>query len=167
MEDDKTVRQARVTFETMCRALDQRSIRYQKDEEKLWVRFGVRSDGLPVDILLRMDVQRQLVILLSQLPFRMSREHLTDGALAVTAANFILADGSFDYNLNDGGMMFRLTASFRDSMLGEGLFEYMMVTAVRTVDRFSDRLLMLSKGRMTLDEFIEEDRNAGSQQNKG
>ena len=69
--------------------------------------------------------------------------------------------------LKDGGIMFRLTESFQDSMLGEALFEYMIVTAVRTVNQFSDRFLMLSKGRMTLQEFIEEDHRTKNQQDKG
>lgn len=167
MEEDKKIKQAQQTFVTLCEALDHRSIRYHKEEEKMWVRFGVRSDGLPVDILLRIDRQRQLVVLLSQLPFRMNRDHLTDGALAVASVNFLLADGSFDYSLKDGGIMFRLTESFQDSMLGEALFEYMIVTAVRTVNQFSDRFLMLSKGRMTLQEFIEEDHRTKNQQDKG
>ena len=156
METEKIRERAQGCFDTLCKMLDERSFRYERDDENLCVRMGVRTDGLPLDIRFRVDTKRQLIVLLSPLPFHMNAERLADGAMAVAAINFQLADGSFDYHIKDGAVVFRVTSSFRDSVLGEKLFEYLLITAAQTVGRYSDQLLMLSKGRITLDEFMKD-----------
>ena len=47
---------------------------------------------------------------------------------------------SFDYNIRDGSITFRMTASYRESVIGEGLFNYMIDCAAATVDEFNDKL---------------------------
>jgi hypothetical protein len=66
-------------------------------------------------------------------------------------------DGCFDYDLSDGQILFRLTSSYRDSLLSEALFEYMVMVSASTIDKYNDRFFMLAKGMISLEQFIEMD----------
>ena len=77
-----------------------------------------------------------------------------EGAIATCAASFGMADGSFDYDLSDGTIVFRMTASFRESLIGEGLFQYMISCSCAMVDKYNDQFLALDKGIMSITDFI-------------
>ncbi len=75
-------------------------------------------------------------------------------AVAVCDANNGMIDGRFDYNINDGRLFFRMTSSFRESLIGEVLFQYMIICACRTIDAYNDKFFELAKGLISLDQFI-------------
>jgi hypothetical protein len=93
------------------------------------------------------------------MPFNMPEDKRIDGALAICAANFGLIDGSFDYDLSDGQIVFRLTSSYRESLLSEELFKYMVMVSAGTIDKYNDRLFMLAKDMITLEKFLELENN--------
>ena len=145
---------AQQVYETLCKALDRRGWKYGKDEEKLLVHFGVRGDDIPMNFIIYVDAERQLVRLMSPLPFKMSEEKRMEGAIATCAATYGMADGSFDYDLSNGEIVFRMTASIRESQLGEGLFQYMMSCACAMADKYNDQFLALDKGIMSIADFL-------------
>ena len=145
---------AQQVYETLCKALDRRGWKYGKDEEKLLVHFGVRGDDIPMNFIIVVDAARQLVRLMSPLPFKMSEEKRMEGAIATCAATYGMADGSFDYDLSNGEIVFRMTASIRESQLGEGLFQYMMSCACAMADKYNDQFLALDKGIMSIADFL-------------
>ena len=145
---------AQQVYETLCKALDRRGWKYGKDEEKLLVHFGVRGDDIPMNFIIVVDAERQLVRLMSPLPFKMSEEKRMEGAIATCAATYGMADGSFDYDLSNGEIVFRMTASIRESQLGEGLFQYMMSCACAMADKYNDQFLALDKGIMSIADFL-------------
>ena len=65
-----------------------------------------------------------------------------------------MADGSFDYDLSNGAIVFRMTASFRDSVIGEGLFQYLISCSCAMVDKFNDQFLAIDKGLLSIGDFI-------------
>ena len=91
------------------------------------------------------------------MPFLISEEHRNDAAIAVAAANHGLIDGSFDLNLKNGEIRFRLTSCFIESVLSEPLFSYLMFVSAETVDRYNDRFMALNNGDMSLEEFLQLD----------
>lgn len=145
---------AQQVYETLCKALDRRNWKYGKDEEKLLVHFGVNGDDIPMNFIIVVDADRQLVRLMSHLPFKMSQEKRMEGAIAACAASYGMADGSFDYDLSDGEIVFRMTASYRESQLGEGLFQYLISCTCAMVDKYNDQFLALDKGFMSIADFI-------------
>ena len=50
----------------------------------------------------------------------------------------------------------RMTASFRDSLIGEGLFLYLIFWSCEMVDKYNDQFLALDKGIMSIADFIEK-----------
>lgn len=162
MEDEKKMKQAQATYQTLCKMLDTRDWKYQKNDEKLKIESGIRGEDLPIEFIMVVNPRQEIVSFFSRLPFKMSEEKRVEGALAVCLANYGMADGSFDYDISDGEIVFRMTSSFRESLLGEDLFEYMIMCAASTVDVYNDKFLMVSKGAMSIEQFIEFEKSRRS-----
>lgn len=154
MVDEKKMKLAKKVYQTLCEAIERREWNFGKDEEKLLVHFGVSGDDIPMQFILIVDAERQLIRLMSPMPFKMSESKRMEGAIATCAASFGMADGSFDYDLSDGTIVFRMTASFRESLIGEGLFQYMISCSCAMVDKYNDQFLSLDKGIMSITDFI-------------
>ena len=154
MVDKNNLEQAQATFATLCRALDNREWNYRKNEETLTIECGAQGDDLPMEFNIKVDASRTLVLLFSHLPFVIQEDKRLDVAIAVSAINNVLVDGCFDYNISDGNIFFRMTNSFIDSKLGEEVFAYMVFCACHTIDEYNDKLLMLAKGMLSIEQFL-------------
>ncbi len=154
MADNKQLMYAREAYNTLCRSLDNIGWTYKRMDDELKIMFGVGGDDIPMNLLIIIDADRQLVRLLSLLPFQMNQDKRVEGAVATCIINYLLADGSFDFDLDEGHIMFRLTASFRESLLGEELFKYMVSISCFTIDKYNDQLSDLNDGKITLEDFI-------------
>lgn len=157
---------AKNVFDTICRMFDALEYHYDCHEEELAVRCTVQGDDLPMDIVLIVHADRQLVTLLSPMPFPVPEQRRLDMALAVTVANYGMVDGSFDFDLSSGEIRFRMTTSYIESLLGEAVFKYMLACAAQTIDAYNDRFFMLSKGMLSVEQFIEmEAKDAEAEEN--
>lgn len=156
MADEKLERAQKV-YETLCSTLDSHEWHYKKDEERLSIACGAQGEDLPMEITIRVDVERQLIMLLSHLPFVISEDKRLDMAIATSIANNGMVDGSFDFDITNGHMFFRMTSSFIESEIGSELFTYMLMVSCHTIDEYNDRFLMLGKGMMSIEEFMKKE----------
>ncbi len=156
MTDEKKIYNAKKVYDGLCAAIERRGWKYDKEEEKLLVSFAVKGDDLPMQFIIIVDVSRQMVRLMSPLPFNMSEDKRMEGAIATCVASYKMADGSFDYDISDGQIVFRQTASFLDSEIGDGLFQYMISCASAMVDRYNDEFFLINSGLMSISDFIEK-----------
>lgn len=155
MAEIKNIEQANDTFTTLCQTLDKHEWHYTKDEENLSIECGARGDDLPMEINVKVDADRMLVLLLSHMPFVVNDDKRIDIAIAVSAINNILVDGCFDYDIATGHMFFRMTNSFIESKISEEVFTYMLFCSCQTIDEYNDKLFMLFKGHITVEQFLE------------
>ena len=154
---DNNMKTAKNTYYTLCTKLDQMGWKYEKFEENLVVKSGVRGDDLPIEFIIVVNSDTQIVRFMSKLPYNIPEDKRVDVAIASCAANNGLVDGNFDYDVLTGEIVFRLTANFRDSILGGDIFEYMVIVGSKIVDKYNDRLLMLSKGMLSIKQFLSEE----------
>lgn len=143
--------------------LENRRLKYVVEEEtdaRTHIRIHFKGEDLPMTLHIILRTDKQIVSVLSAIPFRIVEEHLQTAAVAVAAANHGLIDGSFDLNLSNGNIVFRLTSCFLGSVLSEQLFSYLMFVSAETIDRYNDRFLALNNGEMTLDQFLTADAQA-------
>jgi hypothetical protein len=159
MADEKQIKQAKVVFGLLCDMLDEDEWHYDKDEERLSITCSARGEDLPIQIYLQVDPARYLVSLYSQMPYKVSEEKRTELAIATCIANDALADGSFDYNIFKGVIIFRMTNSYRESLISKELLKYMVYIACNTVDTYNDKFFMISKGALSLEDFMKKDDN--------
>ncbi len=154
MAELKNLEQAKTVFATVCQALDKHEWRYKKDEEKLSIECGAQGDDLPMEITIRVDAERRLVMLLSHMPFVIQEDKRLDVAIAVSAINNLLVDGCFDYDVTTGHMFFRMTNSFIESETSAEVFSYMLFCACHTIDEYNDKFLMLAKDMLSMEQFL-------------
>jgi hypothetical protein len=148
---------AKEIFDALVNMLDTRGWKYDKHEEDLLIKSGIKGDDLPIEFIVVVKPRNQVVQLLSRLPFQMPAEKRVEGAIAVCVANNGLVDGSFDYDMSDGDITFRLTSSYRESTLGADLFEYMIMVSAGTIDDYNDKFFMIAKDMMSIQQFIEKE----------
>ena len=123
MSEEKELKQAQTVYKALCEMLNERDWHYEKDEENLAIKCGAQGDDLPMEIIVEVDRKRQLVSLLSQMPFAVPENRRTALAVAVSQANNGMVDGSFDFDYLSGRIVFRMTSSYRESLIGKQLFE--------------------------------------------
>lgn len=152
--DDEKIKRAQKVYGTLCAALDSNELHYDKDEDDLSVECGIQGEDLPMKIKIKIDSGRQLILLLSHIPFVVPEDKRLDVAIATCVVNNKLVNGSFDYDVEDGHMFFRMTNSFIDSEIGNELFSYMFAVSCHTIDEYNDKFFALGKGFMSIDDFI-------------
>ena len=67
--------------------LDYKGWHYERDEETLVVKSGVQGDDLPIQFLIVVNAEKELVQFLSKLPFSVREEKRVDLAVAICIAN--------------------------------------------------------------------------------
>ena len=155
MAEEKNVKQALEVYNTLRQALNEMEYRYTEDIEKLRIRLTVYGDDIPMDLLIIIDADRMLIRLMSSLPFKMSEDKRVEGSLLTNHVNYLLADGSFDYDMRDGEILLRLTASYRESLISTALLRYMINVSCSTIDKVNDKFMLVNKGAMSLSDFVE------------
>lgn len=143
-------------FNRMCAYLKAKDWKFKIEEDDLLIHFVVSGDDIPMLFILRIDPARELLRLNSPLPFSFDEDKRVEGAIATCYVSDHLADGSFDYNIKDGSISFRMTASFKNSRIGEALIAYMIHCSTVTVDEYNDKFFALNKGIISIDQFIDE-----------
>ncbi len=151
---DAKFERAKKIYENLCTAIENEGWHFDRVDEDLTIVCTARGEDLPIGINVSVDAERELIILLSKLPFTIPEEKILDTAVAVSFTNYSLVDGSFDFNVKDGTMYFRMTSSFIESDIGNDLFVYMVMLSCRIVDDFNDKFVMLGKGLMSLENFM-------------
>lgn len=155
MADENKLNLARTTFRALCEMLDDMHWYYEKDEKNLKIMCGAQGDDLPMALCVSVDTDRKLVMLLSDMPFNIPENKRKAMAVAVSAANLGLPDGSFDYDYRDGRILFRLTSSYMESLISKTVFEYMLLWSTSVIDNYNDKFLAVSKSDMSYEEIWE------------
>lgn len=154
MAELKELEQAKAAFAALCNALDKHEWHYKKDEENMSIECGAQGDDLPMEITVKVDADRMLIILLSHMPFVIQEDKRLNVAIAVSAINNMLVDGCFDYDVSSGHIFFRMTNSFLESKISEEVFSYMLFCSCQIIDEYNDKLLMLAKGMISVEQFL-------------
>jgi len=156
MSDSVDVKKAQTIFETLCKYLDENEWKYEKKEDEFQIECSVQGEDFPIEISIRVDPSRMLILVISHLPFVIKEEKRLDVAVAISAINDMLIDGCFDYNITSGNIFFRMSNSFIDSEIGGELFHYLIACSCHTIDEYNDKLLMLGKGMISVEQFLEK-----------
>ncbi len=159
MEDVRKEKLAKNVYLNICSMFENMNFNHERDDEELVIRSTVHGDDIPMDIIIIVHPDSETVSFFSPMPFKVPEDKISEMALAVAVANNGLRNGSFDLDISDGSIVFRMTASYVDSILGEELFRMMLIVSSDTIDRYNDKFLMLSKGIISLEKFAELDKD--------
>lgn len=157
MIDEAKKKMGQNVYDTICKMFDDKGFHYERHDEDLVVTCTVGGDDIPMDMVIAVHDDRQIVRLISPIPFTVPSDKRIDIALAITVINDRLVDGSFDFDMAKGRITFRLTASYIESILGKELFEYMLMASAATVDEYNDKFLMIAKGLVSFEQFLDSE----------
>ena len=154
----KDMNKARAVYDTVCAALDKMKWVYDKEEEELAITTGAKGTDLPIDIIIRVLPEAEVLSVQVPFAFDVPDEHSIDVAIAITAANYGLIRGCFDYDMTTGDIRFRVSAPYNgNTSLAAEVVEMLVLIAATTVDSYQSRLLMVAKGIVTPSKFLAEE----------
>lgn len=146
---------ALAVFDTVCRAIDAENLNYTKDKDKLTVFLSAKGEDLPINVLFNVDTDRKVLTVHSLLDTEVAEDKRVEFAIAVNVANYALVNGSFDFGVNEGRIIFRMAQPYLDIGVSQRIVQYMLYCVFSTVDEYNDRFLMLNKGMIDIAKFIE------------
>jgi hypothetical protein len=156
--NEKNIPSPEAVYQIICSALDSQDWHYSKQEKDMAIVLGLRGDAGPVNFLIEVDAQRQLICLMSPIEFKMSEEMRMDGALATLVANYGMVDGCFEYDLSDGSISFRMAAAYANSLIGKELILYMIACTKAMIDKYMPQFMAINKGMLEIEDFIAKEK---------
>lgn len=158
MEDETRNANAQAEYELLCQTLDEIEVPYTKEEEKLVVRFKIQRDekSVPLTYYMRIFPDAENVLLLSPLQLEVPEDKRFEMSYAINGINTLLFHGVFDFDIKEGSILFRVSTSFIDSIVGAVVFVDLIRMTDVLVNKFHGDLLALAEGNITLDQFIEK-----------
>ena len=154
MADEKVMKEAKKAYATLCQTLDSINWTYDKHDDDLIVTLGVNGDDIPMNLVMGVSPDNGLIILQSRLFTRFTADNMVKGALACAYATYNLIDGSFDLDVTEGTVTFRINASYKDSLISPELIKYMVITACETIDYYNDSIESVAQGTMEINDFF-------------
>ena len=153
MEELIRLEKAKEVYHTLCEALDENKWPYEKHEDDFLITCGARGEDLPINIIILVDKEREIVTLQSPLPIIIPQDRYNAFAMASCIVNRSLMDGCFYFNYLSGDLHFRMSFNYLDSEIGKGAFNYMLFFACLAIDKYNDKFLKLSEQKMSLKEI--------------
>lgn len=129
---------------------------YDFDEENQVFSLSVVGKDIPMRLRIGVSEKQQTIIIYSTLPIEVSKSRNEIVSMAVAAINYKLINGCFEYDEEDCAIYFRMTESYRDSEISAEMIKYLIRCSLLTVDDYNDKLLLLCRGLLTLEEYEKE-----------
>ena len=155
--DEIKIKHASSMYKKLCESMDVLDWEYTKKDEDLQIECSARGEDLPIDLVININPELQMLSLFSRLPFTVSEDKRLDFAVVTSIVNNTMVDGCFDYDISDGNIFFRMTNSFLDAELGFETIRYLIFCACATIDKYNDKFLMIAKGMLSLEQFMESE----------
>lgn len=152
MEDK--LQKSKEIFDGFCEYLKSNDCRFNKDDENLVAFFIIKSDNIEIKFIAKAEVNRETFRIMAMLPVNFGSGKRIDGAMVTTIATSGMANGSFDYDISSGNVMFKIAESYMGSKISPAVYDYMVDCAMMTIAEYYGKFLAVSEGKMTVPEFM-------------
>lgn len=147
---------AKKVFAKIDAYLKSKNWKYDTDTDQLQFTYSVGGDDLPMRFTLLVDAERELIRLISFLPFNFDEDKRVDGAIAVCIANYEMVDGCFGFDIQSGTLYHRLAVPYKDNEITDDHIQYIMGLGMAMVDKYNDRFFALNKGFIDIAGFLKK-----------
>lgn len=154
MADKKDV--AKKWYNSLCGMLDSMGWTYDKDEEKFKISCKADWDEEELDIRMYLDAEREVAITWIFLDLKVPESMRKTMAHAVNVVNYTIIHGTFDFGQEKGNLLYRCTSTYKDSVVSEDWFKYLLGTSCNTVGNNISAFRRILKGYLTVDELYDE-----------
>lgn len=158
MDDERKNQISRSVYETLCAVLEREELRFDRydDEMRTSLRFS-GGENLPLRVVISVRPRTMVIKYKVFLEFSVPENKRVEMATAVCVASYGLQIGAFEFDISDGELGYRLAMPFGEKPVDEDQIIRMLWMATGTTNGYSDKMFMLSKGLMTLSDFIEKE----------
>ena len=156
MADNKE-KYAKENYQLICKALDEVELKYDKDDEKLRVRFILEDNGNRFVPEFHISPSQQLIVLNIYPEFKIEEENMLPVAISVCQINYGLFDGYFDLNVAEGDIAYKMTTNFWESLLSTEVIKQMLVVGFNTAKDWFATIKKISDGELDVNEFLFSD----------
>ena len=149
---------AQEVYDKLCNCFDEKGWHYTKHEEDYVVTYSIAGDGLDKDFVLFVNYgERELIKVMSRMPVTIKEENRIEAAIAVTAVNYGLADGKFDYDIASGNIDFSVIYSYMNAEISDDFFEFLISLSSYMVGEYNHKFFAYAKGYMSLEDFLKDE----------
>lgn len=150
-------------YSRLRKMLDDMNWQYSRLKRELGVRYFVSGEDIPMEFLVKIKPDVRMLCFISILPAKFNDSNRADAVLAACAANHGMVMGSFAYNMELDRVVFMASSLYDECETGTDWLKHQMYLSQTIVEQYNDRFLMLSKGVLSVEDFIaDERREAGS-----
>ena len=153
--DERVSKRGKEVFDTICEVMEDHGWKYYKDEQKLNIGISFDTEDYDIGLHFFIDLDTQKITLLSMLPFEMQEGARDKCAIAACEVNYRLKDGDFLCDFANNRIFFKLTTSFKGSLLSKSLLDEFLDLAYAIVDIYNDKFAALNSGEMSLQDFVD------------
>ena len=136
--------------------LDAHGIKYTPHDNDQVITLTAQGEDFPIPLIIRVIGEIEILRISSPIPGNFPEDKRIDAAVAVATINDQLMIGTFTLDMNDGSVAYRICHNFHDNDISEEQIRYLITAMFKITDDFNDSLFLLSKGMITLDQFIEK-----------
>ena len=154
---DEMLMKAKKIYADMLDMFNAEGLDFYQYDDDFTVKIGIRGDDMSFEFLMFLTPEKELIRFMTILPFRVPKESLIDVAIAINVANFGLINGAFEYNIDADEIRFKFVQSYSGVDDCSELLRYVLYTAISTVNAYNSKLLAISKGYITINDFIEKE----------
>lgn len=144
---------ARNVYSTVCTALDEFGLNYEKSEEKLLITFCLQGDDMEHELSIMVNPKHGVIQLAETLPFVISEERAADFAAVICYVNEALLNGKFSSELKES-VHYNVTQIYSGSLVGVETIKQIILSLVYTVEEYDDKFLSLNNGYLKPEDFI-------------
>ncbi len=144
-------------YQMFKKHLEENDFKFDAHDDDLVITMTVHGEDLPQPTIIRVLDERDVFQILSPIPYHIPEDKRVDAAVAVSVANYGMINGSFDLDMSDGEIRFRVAQGYRGMELSDEFMDYILSIVFYTTDKYNDRFFMLGKGMMSLEQFIEQE----------
>ena len=130
---------------------------YVNDEEEHEIVFFLDNNDIPVKIKIGLEIKHELIIIISNLPFKMpvnSLDKVIDSTIATNQINLALNCGHFNLDVSTGLCCFTLATSYKNSIISKNLIKYLINYVYDVIDEYNDKLYKFATGKCTIQGFL-------------
>ena len=149
-------------YQTAIKAFDEINWHYNRDDENQIITCNVSGEDLTIKIFYRVCTDRNIMYVKSAMPFTVNEKKRMELCVAVAIANFTMLNGSFELDISDGYLGFKILCPFMDMTPTTEVCKYLINLTCRMTDIYNDKFLAVANGTMTLNQFKEFADNAVS-----
>ncbi len=134
-------------FETVCAAIAEDGLRFERNDAKRVVEFKLAATPFPVAYRIAVRSANRTVSFFSELPFRVPKERAEWFAMRLSKLVFEnLYVGTFDFNPENGLIVFRAEIMYQESLISKQTIQLMKNIVYDTVTKHTEAIFRYSRG---------------------